>query len=271
MRRTSRLTPWIVLASALLAGPIAGDALASGVGASIYVPAPKRPAVQQASCQTGACDGPQRLGFAGVDGATVPPCTAEGGCYPKRNTFGFYATRWRTWPGAKYGGPAPTAADPSEDVPVIDPPTAEEEDQQAPPPIEDAESPSAEGEGGGQFDAEPPGAEINLPPLPEGPLPTTPKPARPQGGPPALPFGFAPPTNSPGPGPQDWRPTPNPVSAVPSRLPEPANAGADAPPPLPFGFTNAAPERLLRRLPASRPTGRYDGAVRPVSAQSPIR
>lgn len=270
MRRNTRLASWTAFALALVAGPIAGDALASGVGASIYVQAPQRSPVQQASCETGAC-GPggdcQRLGFAGVDGATVPPCTAEGGCYPKRNTFGYYQTRWRTWPGAKYGGPSPAVAEPTDEIPAIDPPSAEEEDKQAPPPIEDSESSSDEGDAGGEA----PGVEINLPPLPDGPLPTTPRPPRPQGGPPALPFGFAPPTNSPSPSRSDWRPTPTPVSAVPAKLPKPAATGDDAPPPLPFGFTSAAPQQLLRRLPNSRPAGRYDEAVRQVSAESPAR
>ncbi len=279
MRRTTRIAFWPAFVLASLAGLTAGDALASGVGASIYVPAPKRPQVQQTSCQTGVC-GPaahcgecQRLGFACVDHATVPPCTAEGACYPKRNTFGYYKTRWRTWPGAKYGGPSPTAAEPTEDVPVIDPHVAEEEDKQAPQPIEEVASPSAEGEGGagGQFDSEPPGVEINLPPLPEGPLPTTPQPARPQGGPPALPFGYVPSGGSSAQETPDWRPAATPVSAVPAKLPKPSATGDNAPPPLPFGFTNAAPERLLRRLPAARPAGRFDGAVRQASAQTPIR
>lgn len=278
MRRTTRIAFWPALALAAMAGLTACEALASGVGASMYVPAPARakPQVQQASCHTGTC-GPvahcnecQRLGFACVDHATPPPCTAEGACYPNRATFGYTPNRWRRWPGAKYGGPSPTAAGPTGDVPDFEPPAPEEEDKQAPPSIEDAESPSAEAEGeGGQFDAEPPGVEINLPPLPEGPLPTNPGAPRPQGGPPSLPFGFTPPREAPAPA-QDWRPAPTPVSAVPTKLPKPA-AGEDAPPPLPFGFTNASPERLLRRLPNTRPAGRYDGAIRQASAQAPVR
>jgi len=283
---------------------VSAEAVASGVGAALYVPrsAPAQPAVRPASCETcppqAACGACQRLGFACVDHATPAPCTAEGGCYPKRNTFGYYPTQWRRWPGADYGGPAPEEAGPADGIDVIVPPAAEDEDQQAPTPIEDTIESDEPPVGGGGFDgegfegnnfeppAEPafdrPGVEIDLPPLPEGPLPTRPAlPQRPgppgqqgqpgqpgpQNTPPALPFGS---NNAPrGLETDGWGPPAPPFEARPVALPKPL--GSDAPPPLPHGFTHQAPEELIRRLPTIRSAGRYDGAVRPVSAEQPIR
>ncbi len=278
--RTIHTAAW-----ALVLSLAASEAFASGVGASIYVPGKARPAVQQTSCQTGACgpvagcNGCQRLGFACVDHATVPPCTAEGGCYPNRPTFGYTKPRWRQWPGAKYNTGAPEAAGPSEQLPAVDEPAPEEEDKQAPPPIEDVESPSAGDEGAdtpGFEEEAAPGIEVTLPPLPEGPF-STPRPATQpfqnqapiqNNAPPALPFGFDSRGNAPAG--ENWTPPPAPFTKIPANLPKP-RVGDDAPPPLPSGFTGTAPAQLLRRLPVTRPVGRYDRQVQQASAQTPIR
>ena len=46
---------------------------------------------------------------------TPPPCAADGACYPKRTTWGYYKTNWRPWPGDKAGiQPTPAAI---EDLP----------------------------------------------------------------------------------------------------------------------------------------------------------
>lgn len=256
------------------------DAHASGVGASIYVPGKAAPAVRQASCQTGTCapvsgcSGCQRLGFACVDHATPAPCTAEGGCHPNRSTFGYTKPRWRQWPGAKYNTGGPQAADPSDQLPPVEEPTPEDEDKQAPPPIEDVESPSdpaGDEPGVPGFEEEGPGIEVTLPPLPEGPLPVPRPNATPpfqNNAPPALPFGFE--NRSRAPSESQWDAPPAPFTKMPANLPKPA-AGDDAPPPLPQGFTGATPEQLLRRLPTTRPVGRYDRQIRQASAQTPIR
>lgn len=270
-------------------GLLASEATASGVGASIYVPGKPQPqaTVQQTSCQTGACgphadcSGCQRLGFACVDHATVPPCTAEGACYPKRNTFGFHATKWRRWPGANYGGPAPEAADPLGDLPAIEPPTAAEEDKSSPPPIEDAPSGEDEGDANGGFEPptpqppafnrELPGMEIDLPPLPEVDGPGF-RPGRPtDGAPPSLPFGAIDPRGGAAPsGGEGWRPPRPSFGTSPAILKKAAN-GDNPPPALPAGFTSSNPSRILRRLPATLPAGRYDGSVQQASAYQPVR
>lgn len=280
MRRSIRIAALLAALSFL-----ASDALASGVGASIYVPGrAQHPSVQQASCQTGTCgphagcDGCKRLGFACVDHATPPPCTAEGGCYPKRNTWGYHTTKWRRWPGAVYGGPAPETAGSPDDLPVIEPPTPADEDKSSPPPIEDTPSPEDEGVEDGDFEPAPPafrrelpGVEIDLPPLPEVAPPSLPRPAGPgfQDSPPALPFGFNEPSQSPNKT-ENWAPSRPTFGTTPTVLRKPASQN-DPPPPLPAGFTGASPTELLRRLPTTRPAGRYDAAVQPASAYQPVR
>lgn len=285
------------LAVAVAACLVAGEAGASGIGASYYVPGKAAASpVKQASCQTGVC-GPVasceaccRLGFACVDHATVPPCTAEGGCYPARQSFGWHQTKWRRWPGTEEEPSlqaAPETAD--ELVPTYEEPRPEEEDQQAPPPIEEEaeEAPTGEFDTFEGFDGagdrpapDRPGLEIDLPPLPEGPIPTPrpdapgfeapgfnqpPRPAAPgfQDGPPGLPFGLKRPAARPAESAEWGPPKPN-FGATPSDRPAAVRDG-ETPPPLPVGITRTTPERVLRRL----PTTRYDAAVRPVSAVSP--
>jgi hypothetical protein len=220
------------------------------------------------------CGKCERLGFACVDHATPAPCTAEGGCYPARPTFGWYKPNWRRWPGTETGGPSPSlAGEQDELVPPYEEPSAEDEDRQAPPPIEDEPSPgdeveSAEGESGPAGPR--PGVEINLPSLPE--PPSLPRPGLPrpglnaeptpagEDGPPALPFGLRAPGFS---RPQEAC---APQPAVPTALPNPRG---ETPPPLPQGFTAVGPTGAPRRLPS---IGAYldDRAVRPASAQLPV-
>lgn len=281
MRQDLRIAAGIAALSLL-----ASDVAASGVGASIYVPAKARPAVQQTSCQTGTCgphadcDGCQRLGFACVDHATPPPCTAEGGCYPKRNTFGFTKTKWRRWPGANYGGEGPEAAGPAGDLPAIEAPTPMDEDKRSPPAIEDVASPEDEEEGNTgfdpptprppAFDRDLPGVEIDLPPLPEINQPGFRGAPPRDGGPPALPFGATDPRGLNRSEIDGWTPPRPSFGTSPTVLRKPANP--DNPPPaLPAGFTSNDPVKLLRRLPTTRSTSRYDGSIRQASAYQPVR
>lgn len=283
MRQDLRIAAGIAALTLFASGPVSNDAVASGVGASIYVPAKAQPTVQQTSCQTGTCgphadcDGCQRLGFACVDHATPPPCTAEGGCYPKRNTFGFTETKWRRWPGANYGGTGPEVAGPAGDLPAIEAPTPMDEDKRSPPPIEDVASPEDEeaDEAGFEpptprppaFDSDLPGVEIDLPPLPEINQPGfRPPPAPRDGGPPALPFGSTGPRLN---GKERWIPTRPAFGTSPAVLRKPANS--DNPPPaLPTGFTSTEPVKQLRRLPVPGSTSRYDGSVQQASAYQPV-
>ena len=164
-------------------------------------------------------------------------CTADGVCYPKRSTWGYYTQRWTRWPGDKDDAlPEGSAAAVEQDLPPINveiPP--EIEDLQAPPPSdaeatdEAGEAPAGE-EGSGA-------ADINLPPLP----PIQPlSPPRPGGDtPPPLP-GFPTPPPTPGAaGPVGGFSQQRPALPSESRQPTPvrprrwAPLAQDAPPALP--------------------------------------
>ena len=163
--------------------------------------------VEAQNCATGVncgcddgCQGCQgSCGGQGCVGSATPcPCSADGICYPKRATWGYYQTRWGAWPG-DYEDPLPTPRDQptgaqddgvklDQDIPK------EEEDLNAPPPS-DADEEEEEGDGGA---GEGEGAEgISLPPLP--PLQPLTPPAGPDAPgidpPPELP-NFAPPTGA---------------------------------------------------------------------------
>jgi hypothetical protein len=86
-----------------------------------------------------------------------PPCCADGVCYPNYMTWGHYATRWRRWP-IEYPTPLPEELRPAPplgpDMLPFEPPSAEEEDQRAPPPTAPrGEAPAAPA---GEAPAEPP-------------------------------------------------------------------------------------------------------------------
>ena len=213
--------------------------LASGVGAAFYQPSQViQPASyyapgcgSQVGC-TQDCAACNRLGFACVDHATPAPCCAEGCCTPRRDSFGHYNTRWRRWPGDELDTTlSPEKA--TEGDPLLTPtdaPPPIEEDQQAPPSIEDSTADSAAGSD------EAPQLEITLPPLPDvrpervNPLPTREEPEA-EG-----PFGAMP----------DELPV---VAAEPEKVVEPIRVAQkpkhadDPPPPLPPSF-GERPTRL---------------------------
>ncbi len=150
-------------------------------------------------------------------------CTADGVCYPKRSTWGFYRQRWGRWPG-DFEDPLPEgrarASEGSqipEGLPDID---KTEEELRAPPSSEE----SAEDE----TDEEEPGAEgeSSLPPLP--PLSAPPR-AGDFNPPPALPGGFPPPS-APGPNTDFSMNSPPAIQA--------AYMEQDAPPALPATLAN---------------------------------
>jgi hypothetical protein len=68
--------------------------------------------------------------------ATPCPCAADGTCYPKRDTWGFYKTNWRPAPGEKVGrGPTPAGQDAQErmqELPNLIRPLPEQEDLRGP-------------------------------------------------------------------------------------------------------------------------------------------
>ncbi len=263
------------------------ESLASGVGLRQYQPAkmvtPVSYACPTGQCQSGArCSGCKLKGFACVDGATPSPCTADGGCTPNRATFGFNKTRWRRWPGdADTTGPTPADATAGDSLLTpFDTPSPEDEDQQAPPPIED--------DPGVEEGDESPLLEIDLPPLPEHRFDVPAAPAEDE--PPALPFGSAP-TRSSMPNMAEDRSLPELPAfeeqpkrsrgfrALPASLPSKSPSkrrDTNAPPALPEGFTQLDAGRTLaslRRLPKMTlrmPSPRVDTAVRPVAAIEPI-
>lgn len=263
---------------ALVVGLVAAEAMGSGVGVSYYQPSTPIPAATypaDSRAPAAGCSSCKRLGFACVDHASPAPCTPEGGCKPS-GPYGWAKPHWRRWPGTEDGGPSPQALS-SEDslIPAYEEPTPEEEDKQAPPPIDDSfrreQSNDTE-----TPEMNRPGREITLPPMPR---PTLPAPR--QGGeapqndaaPPSLPFGYAPPAS----GDNGFAP-PAPAfdTTVPTSLPKPRAAQRDLPPPLPFGFTQNGVAPALHRLPTTmgRPTAEpthVDSAVQPASAYLPIQ
>ena len=67
--------------------------------------------------------------------ATPCPCAADGMCYPKRDTWGFYKTNWRAAPGDTIGTPTPADAATPEIRKQLEPyirPLPEEEDLRGP-------------------------------------------------------------------------------------------------------------------------------------------
>lgn len=73
-------------------------------------------------------------------GETTPcPCAADGICRPKRETWGFYESRWRTWPGEPTPRPraadsqTPDEADAPQNLPEYELPLPEQEDLRVPP------------------------------------------------------------------------------------------------------------------------------------------
>ncbi len=170
-----------------------------------------------------------------------PPCSAEGGCYPKRDTWGYYPTQWSTWP-TDYGDAASESQGGRTNLPSVIVPKAAQEDKAAPAPSEPKPDDASMDSGGGT-------RELDLPSLP--PLPAQPGP---QGqGAPGQPFAppqqpggnqreDAPPGLPPLPGfgpPPGISPPPRPAGG-PGQT-STRSRGADAPPPLPMDFAKLLP------------------------------
>jgi len=82
-----------------------------------------------------------------VDPPMPPPCAADGTCYPNTSEWGYYPSRWRTWPGAQLEptpSKAPTEAEGrvSSELGSSEPPPPELEDAAAPPSSPKREEPS---------------------------------------------------------------------------------------------------------------------------------
>jgi hypothetical protein len=142
--------------------------------------------------------------------ATPCPCAADGTCYPKRDTWGFYKTHWRVAPGDSIGiEPTPAAGETPEIRKQLEPyirPLPEEEDLRGPAkpvrPAAPADQPAAtapaqqppQGEGqppaqeGEEAPAAAPADALDLPGLPGlGPQGSVNPLPRIEEGPPALP------------------------------------------------------------------------------------
>jgi hypothetical protein len=77
-----------------------------------------------------------------IDRPSPPACCADGLCYPNRDTWGVYKTRWRRWPTEQLQ-PTPAEAQPpvgpTQEIPGFERPPMEDEEQAAPPPTRAAE------------------------------------------------------------------------------------------------------------------------------------
>lgn len=130
-----------------------------------------------------------------LDRPSPPPYCADGLCYPKVDTWGWYATRWRRWPTV-VEPPVPGVTPPppvSPDIPPYERPTPEEEDRRAPLPTRPpaAETPAVPQPGA---PTEAPAPAPAAPGAPAAPLEERPRttpilpPSTPSARPPALPF-----------------------------------------------------------------------------------
>lgn len=212
-------------------------------------------------------------GGAHVAPASPPPCTVDGACYPKHNTWGYYGQRWRTWPGVELSAAKPERPETSVlgDKP-FEAPRPEEEERQAPPPLESSKPESEEAAG------EPPAntPPLNLPPLPLQTPPAAVPQENGQTAPPPLPFEqpmqptTPPPALRPLPGTEPPpgnppRPTEVPLSPPGASFPQGgslrpvAPREADVPPAMPLHLTKRSLEApvvsgqssiTIRRLPS---------------------
>jgi hypothetical protein len=192
---------------------------------------------------------------------TPPPCCADGFCYPKPETWGFYKTRWRHWP-VEYVAAAPglpgvgPAGQPGLEPDRYILPTPDEEDRRAPPPTIPKAPP------GGATSVRPtPRPGETAPPVDEAP-PTAP------GEPGGAPSGAAPTDELP---PQDSlfgvpfedAPATTPLTPPPSKEATPAGSptgDADPPPALPFKTSVAA---RSQSRPTAVPTATPQRSVKP--------
>jgi hypothetical protein len=104
---------------------------------------------------------------------TPPPCAADGVCLPSRETWGWYQTNWRPWPGEKPFA-SPEEAEPDGDA------VLEEEDLgdvQLPPPAreEDINPATPEGQAPAAEGGEAPASPLDVPIPGEAPFPGEPQ------------------------------------------------------------------------------------------------
>lgn len=135
-----------------------------------------------------------------ADCPTACPCAAEGVCRPKRDTWGYYPTRWSRWPSDP-GDRTESMGQGDSQLPTLVVPPKIEEDRAAPAPSDAEEAPQAD-------ETDTPDVDLpDLPPLPDlpGAAPAG-MPAERPDGPPELPPlpglspppGIGPPTGGPG-------------------------------------------------------------------------
>jgi hypothetical protein len=117
-----------------------------------------------------------------IDPPTPPPCAADGTCYPNTCRWGYYPSRWRTWPGTEMA-PEPSSAGPtpadqqrvSPELGHSETPPAELEDAAAPPSSPRHEPPAAPGQEQASPDGSGDGFPQGMPnvPLPDAESPST--------------------------------------------------------------------------------------------------
>jgi hypothetical protein len=174
---------------------------------------------------------------------TPPPCSPDGACVPRPQTFGFYQTRWRTFPGDLAAIPPTPAEDPAQrqqrELGGPQPPAPSEESQAGPTPTPRTGA-GAEGAPAAEGAAPEDAAEAGLGTLPgEAPLPGFDLPGV---GPPLPGVDGAPAGEgaAPGAAPNGAQPDPG---AVPGGNPLDPFGPSSASPPTPPAWITAAAQR----------------------------
>jgi hypothetical protein len=188
-----------------------------------------------------------------LDRPTPPPCCADGICYPKVDTWGWYQTQWRRWPGVELE-PTPAAKAPGEtELKPYEPLPPELEDRRAPPPTKSRSELTEEGEAPPEQPlAPPPGGGLEPPrpapstTAPGGPLTTPPEsPFRPE---PSSPFSPEP-TRPFSPEPSTPQLAPPPTTPMPWETGNEPTGDWDPPPTLPSATAVTVDRAPVRQTP----------------------
>jgi hypothetical protein len=217
---------------------------------------------------SGFCTAAMAVSPPPLDRPTPPPCCADGFCYPRPTTFGWYERRWRRWPTEELQ-PTPAGVRPPDrlapEIPAFDLPPPEEEDRSAPRPTQPPDE-EGEEEREGAPAAETPSATPLVPRSDSGLAP----PER------MLPFEDDPPGTEPTPRPfgEPMTPPTTPLPFGEPGLPGPAGqptGDLDPPPALPFGTPSRNVSKVAERRAGNSVSRPMQPETRGRTAPSPQR